>query len=402
MFIIRLLVLAINLTIKKIMSNIQLIFQSSSFYQEVFQLKENILQNVLYQNQNTPKVNSIYLARVDKIVDSLGGAFVSLGKEDAFLKLNKNKDSAKVGEKFLVQVVKTATNPNKLAVVSKDISLQGGLIILKPFSKNIIFSKKLTEDDKQNVLKHTDLGYGFIVRSLYKHSFLTDLLAEVNRLKNLWESIKTKTKIGLVYESNFLENIIVDSAKSSSLEVITNTVEDNNLVHNILADYKYLNIQSKIYAGKENILDKYNIAEQLIDVASSSLQLNDSLNLLFFEREAFNYIDVNFAGEVSFTSREDVAYKVNMEIMPIIVRQILLRNLSGQILIDILKITNKLYRNNILDKAKKLFADDNNKATVLGFSNLGILEVSRQKRQDSFNLVNKSKEYQSHIAAIRG
>jgi len=384
------------------MSNIQLIFQSSSFYQEVFQLKENILQNVLYQNQNTPKVNSIYLARVDKIVDSLGGAFVSLGKEDAFLKLNKNKDSAKVGEKFLVQVVKTATNPNKLAVVSKDISLQGGLIILKPFSKNIIFSKKLTEDDKQNVLKHTDLGYGFIVRSLYKHSFLTDLLAEVNRLKNLWESIKTKTKIGLVYESNFLENIIVDSAKSSSLEVITNTVEDNNLVHNILADYKYLNIQSKIYAGKENILDKYNIAEQLIDVASSSLQLNDSLNLLFFEREAFNYIDVNFAGEVSFTSREDVAYKVNMEIMPIIVRQILLRNLSGQILIDILKITNKLYRNNILDKAKKLFADDNNKATVLGFSNLGILEVSRQKRQDSFNLVNKSKEYQSHIAAIRG
>ncbi|MDR2007514.1 MAG: ribonuclease E/G [Alphaproteobacteria bacterium] len=376
------------------MNNTKLIVQSSSLYREVFQLQDDVLQNIFYQNQNTPAVNSIYLARVDKIVDSLGGAFVSLGKGDAFLKLNKN--ALRVGEKILVQVVKTATMPNKLAVVSRDITLRGGLIILKPLSKNMIFSKKLTETDRQNVVDALGSDSGFILRSLYKHSYLEYLGAEFQRLKNLWESIKSQDKIGLVYEANFLEDIILDSAKNSTLEVITNTVEEHGAIENILVNYPYLEVNSQIHTGKEDILDFYDITEQLMDVSATTLQLDDSLNLVFFESDSFNYIDVNFAGEVSFSAKEDIAYKVNMEILPIIVRQILLRNLSGQILIDTLKTTNKMYRNNILDRAKKLFASDANKATVLGFSNLGILEVSRQKTQDSFNLISKSKDYQLH------
>ncbi|MDR0484200.1 MAG: ribonuclease E/G [Alphaproteobacteria bacterium] len=384
------------------MNNTKLIINSSSFYLSVFSIKNNILQNIFYQNQNSPKVNSIYLARVDKVMESLGGSFVNLGgKQEAFLKFNKNQNKPKIGEKILVQVVKTETIPNKKAVVSQDITLRGALLVLKPLSKNIIFSKKLTDDDKQKIVASIGNSLGFIIRSLYKHNYLEDLKTESYRLKNLWENIKSQKEVGLVYEASLLENIILDYAKNSSVEIIADTIEQHKQVQNVLNNYKFLEVNSKVYTEKEDILDFYDIRESLMDIQSTNLQLGDSFNLVFFESDSFNYIDVNFAGEISFNSKEEVAYKTNMEILPIAVNQILLRNLSGQILIDVLKITNKQYRNNLLDRCKKLLSTDENKATVLGFSNLGLLEISRQKTQDSFKLISKSLDYQLHLLIIK-
>ena len=384
-------------------NNIKLVVTSSSFYQLFFRLKGDNLQNIFLQSPlKSLKINNIYLAQVSQIMDSLGAAFVNLGNnQQAFLKFNKSRDKLRVGEKILVQVVKEETIPNKLAVVSRDITLRGSLIIFKPFLTNIIFSKKLTENDRNQII--TTLGYskenskyGLIIRSLYKHNLLQELALEFQHLKDLWGEIKNQNKVGLLWEANVIENVLLSNSQSIPQEIITSTISEAKQVKNILNHHKFLDIKESIYTKKEDILNYYNISESLQDITSNKLLVKDSLNLVFYEQEAFNYIDVNFAGELSFNTKEEVAYKTNMEIFPIIVQQILLRNLSGQIFIDILKITNKQYRNNLLALAKKLFTLDENKTTVLGFSNMGLLEISRQKTQDSFSLISKSLDYKLH------
>ncbi len=380
-------------------NNVKLVVSSTSFYKAIFRLKNDVLQNVFFESKigKSPKVNDIYFAQISEIVPSLLGAFVNLGNsKKAFLKIGKSKENLKIGEKIIVQVVKEETIPNKLAIVSKDIGINGFLIRFKPNSHNVIFSKKLTDQDRSNIIeqlnynKETDCG--FIVRSLYKHSMLNDLILEYKSINNKWIEVKSAKNVGLIWSFDVVENIMLSNSKLFPDEIIVDSIEEAINIKEIFSKY---NVKISIHDKKEDILDYYEIREYLKEISDNRLQLNDYLDLIFYEHDAFNYIDVNFSGELSMNhSKEDVIYQANMDMLPFIVNQIILRNLSGQILIDVLKITNKQYRNNMMALAKKLFDLDETKTTILGFSNLGLLEISRQKNQDSFSLLSsKNMDY---------
>lgn len=388
------------------MDNVKLIVISTSFYRAIYRLKNDVLQNVFLESKlnKSPKINDIYLAQVSEINASIGGVFVSLGNnQKAFLKLGKSKDALRVGEKVIVQVTKEETLPNKLAVVTRDIGINGSLIRFKPKSPNIIFSKKLTEQDRINIVEaleynHED-GNGFMIRSLYKHSMLDDLVAEYKTINAKWTEIINKKNIGLLWGFDYLENVVLSNSKLFPDEIISDSLDDFKSVKEVTSKY---GIKASIHDKKEDILDYYELREYLNEISNNHMYLNDYLSLIFYEHDAFNYIDVDFSGELSMNnSKEEDLYQANMDILPHIVHQILLRNLSGQILIDVLKVTNKQYRNNILAQAKKMFDFSEVKTTVLGFSNLGLLEVSRQKNQDSFNvLLSKSFEARAFMCLL--
>lgn len=371
------------------MNNVELIVISNSFYKAIFRLENESLQNIFLQSKlnKSPKVNDIYLARVADLAPALSGVFVELGEgKRGFLKLGKSKDSLKVGEKIIVQVQKEETLPNKLALLSRDIGINGALIRFKPNSSNLIFSKKLSEQDKINIVEGLSFvsgeSKGFIVRSRYKHSMLNDLLEEYKILNSKWLEVSSAKNIGLLWSFDILENVMLSNSKIFPNEIIVDSIEDADLYKLIALRY---GVKLSIHDKKEDILYYYGIKDCLRYISSKNLQFNDYINLVFYEHDAFNYIDVNFAGELSMSSsKEEEIYQANMNILPMIVQEIILRNLSGQILVDVLKITNKQYRLNMLSLCKKLFDSDETKSTVLGFSNLGILEISRQKNQDSF------------------
>ena len=382
-------------------NNVKLIVSSTSFYRGIFRLRNDVLQNVFLESKlnKSPKVNDIYLAQVSEVNSGIGGVFVNLSNNTkAFLKIGKSKDILKIGEKIIVQVIKEETLPNKLAVVTTDVGINGALIRFKPKSSNLIFSKKLTEQDRINIVEalnyDKETSCGFMVRSLYKHSMLNELVEEYNRINDKWnESLKVKN-IGLLWGFDLLENIVLSNSKLFPNEIILDSLEDAKSIRSLGKQY---GIITSVHDQKEDILDYYEIRDYIDEVLDNKLQLNDYLSLIFYEHDAFNYIDVDFAGELSMNnSKEEELYQANMDMLPHIVHQILLRNLSGQILIDVLKVTNKQYRNNILAHTKKLFDISEAKTTVLGFSNLGLLEVSRQKNQDSFNVL-LSKSFEARV-----
>ncbi len=385
------------------MFNIKFIYHSTSFFESIFKIVDGKLHSFFYQpkGEDTPCIGDIYLGQVDSIASNIGGYFLHLGgKNNCFMQFHKSNTSLKIGDKVVVQVIKVGTYPDKLAVVSKDVGLSGVLSVLKPMDSSaeeqkIIFPKKLTQNDRDNVLqsiKEDFTKFGIIIRNAYKHDFLEALILELKLLKDTWHSLALDNKIGLLHRRSFLENILLLNSKELPQEIITQDISCIRIAKELSSKYRFLNIKTTGYipTAGENILDYYDIKEDFSMMHDSKIKLNNNLNLVFYEEEAFNYIDVNFFQESSFTLLKDEAiYKANMAIIPFILRQIILRNLSGQIFVDLLKLTNKQYRNNILSFLKKSFESDHNKTSVLGFSNMGVLEISRQKKGNSFKITNK-------------
>lgn len=103
-------------------------------------------------------------------------------------------------------------------------------------------------------------------------------------------------------------------------------------------------------------------------------------SLVIEETEALAAIDVN-SGEAKNS------LSVNLAAVKEIARQMRLRNLSGILVADLLKIKTRVDVAKILNAAKKAVADDPVRVEVFGITKLGLLEMTRQRRGMSLSAI---------------
>jgi ribonuclease G len=355
------------------------IFLSYSFFKIAFVIKNNLLKNIFFQDiKNKPRLNNIYLGVVEQKLENLDSYLIKLDNNNKAL-LGVKKQKLHVGEKVLVQVIREAISEDldkeKMPQVSLDISLYTPLVIYKPSGSLNIFSKNLQDKDKaliQNFLAETSKK-GYIIRSAYKHNMFNLLQNDIISLENTYAEILKAQTPGLLYSLDFLDQVILQN-KSLPNMVVFNSVDDYN-------KYKLCNElwQVDLYNQKQSILNHFDIHFYEEDVLNSVVELDDQISLTIVEHSAFNYIDVNFKGLQDGSAKEDAFYNANLKVLAKIAQVILLRNLSGQIFVDLLKLHNKNYKNIIQQKLQKLLEESYFKTSVLGFSHLDVLEISRQK-----------------------
>ncbi|MFL1781397.1 Ribonuclease E/G domain protein [Candidatus Hepatincolaceae symbiont of Richtersius coronifer] len=382
---------------------IQLVVIKTSFLKVIYRIKNSLLLNVFTDEMasnvdfSNPKLNSIYLAKITEKAEQLGCFFIKLdAANNGLIKFHKNNQHFILGQKILVQVIKEATLPAKLCICSDDLTLTGALVVYKPKGKNIIFSKNLSSQQREEIKAEVVFkeGEGLIIRSLYKHTLLSYLVEEIKELKERYTSFLQQPNLGLIYQTNILENIILGNSKLLPQQIITSDLEEIKFIKEFNHKYHFLNIELLYYTKPQDILQVYTLDEQVEIANSRKYQVDDNLNLIFIEHESFTYIDVDFKGNSYINNtKEEAFYKSNLKLLPIIFQQIMVRNLSGQILIDVLKITNKHYKNHIVQALQDMFIVDENKTSVLGFSNLGLIEISRQKLKDSLRTYNNDSFY---------
>jgi Rne/Rng family ribonuclease len=100
-------------------------------------------------------------------------------------------------------------------------------------------------------------------------------------------------------------------------------------------------------------------------------------NIIIQPTAALSVIDVN-----SSRDRRG-ALAINLEAATEAARQIKLRNLGGAIIIDFLKMTQATQRRRIVDHLQRLFDDDPCTVDIHGFTRLGLLELTRNRRTPS-------------------
>ena len=94
-------------------------------------------------------------------------------------------------------------------------------------------------------------------------------------------------------------------------------------------------------------------------------------------------MDVNTGGFVGARNFDDTIFKTNLEAAQAIARQLRLRNLGGIIIVDFIDMAPDEHREAVLAEIRKQLARDRVKTMCGGFSQLGLVEMTRKRTRES-------------------
>lgn len=112
---------------------------------------------------------------------------------------------------------------------------------------------------------------------------------------------------------------------------------------------------------------------------SRTVPLKSGGNIVIDRTEALTVIDVNSESYTDAENQEELALKTNMEAIEEIVRQLILRNIGGIVVIDFIKQKDPKSYEKLLSRFKEVAKRDGTRIEIFGFTNLGLLEITRKR-----------------------
>lgn len=380
-------------------------------------------------------VGNIYKGRVESVLPGMGAAFVDIGLEkNGFLyvtdvvpgmgsyeklleegvdvelmkKVEKQRTAPpinqllKKGDEVLAQIVKEPIS-TKGARLTTHISIPGRFLVMMPFDNHIGLSKRIESREERDrirkIIESLKLpkDIGFIVRTAAIGATESDFQRESKYLINLWHQIKAKTKKSktpaLIHEEyDLILRVVRDvfTVDFSKLEV--DSREDFKRISRFLSILApHLRDRMIFHTDKVPLFEKYEIEKQIEKLYDRVVQLKCGGSLIFDQTESLLAIDVNSGKFVGKKNLEDTAFKTNLEAAEEVPRQLKLRDLGGIIIIDFIDMEFSEHRKQVSRTLERRLEDDKAKTNILNISNIGLVEMTRQRVRESI----ESKSYQN-------
>jgi ribonuclease G len=137
------------------------------------------------------------------------------------------------------------------------------------------------------------------------------------------------------------------------------------------------------YQGERPLFDLYGVEDEIEKALARRVELKSGGYLIIDQTEALTTVDVNTGGFVGGRSFDDTIFKTNLEAAQVIARQPRMRNLGGIIIIDFIDMDTEEHRNAVLGEFRKALARDRTRMTVNGFTQLGLVEMTRKRTRES-------------------
>ncbi len=374
-------------------------------------------------------VGSIYKGRIQNLENGLKAAFVDIGMpKNAFLhywdilpaaadssievvRVNKKRDDGKnkgkqlnikdvpshypVGTEIVVQITKGPIG-TKGPRTTTSISLPGRFLVLMPYCDQCGISRKIEDPKERNRLKKIirsltiPEGMGVILRTAGEGKKLRYFVRDLHILLKKWEEINRKmessNKVACLYqEPDIIERTVRDFLTEEIDRVIVDSKEDHKSIEELVAQISSRS-KSKVtlYADTIPIFERFNIERQIEQTFQRQTSLPSGGQIVIDETEALIAIDVN-TGAHKARSGEDknTIFQVNMEAAAEIARQVRLRNIGGLIIIDFIDMKSRRDRNQLYSRMRQEMASDRAKTHILPISQLGIMQMTRQRQQES-------------------
>jgi ribonuclease G len=134
-----------------------------------------------------------------------------------------------------------------------------------------------------------------------------------------------------------------------------------------------------------------NIERDLEKLFESRAYLKSGGTIVIEQTEALVSIDVNTGKFVGKRNLEDTAYRTNCEAAREIAKQIRLRDLGGIIIIDFIDMESAEHRRSVIKILEESLKRDRAKTSVLNLSQLGLVEMTRQRIRKSLHTTNTQK-----------
>jgi ribonuclease G len=369
-------------------------------------------------------VGSIFKGRVKNIEHGLKAMFVDIGFEkNAFLHFwdaipaaldsgveavdrrggHKSKkritaaDIPKiypVGSEVLVQVTKGPIS-TKGPRVTTNISLAGRYLVFMPYSDQSGISRKI-EDPKERqrlrkILQELEVpdGMGVIVRTVGEGQRARYFVRDLSLLLDQWRQIEKEMGEKSAPACVFQEPDLIDRTVR---DFLTDEI-DAVLCDNLAAVERMQDLVGHISKRSRNriqfynepvpIFEKFGVQKQIDDAFHRQVWLKCGGYIVIDETEALIAIDVNTGRNKGARDVEKTILQTNLEAADEIARQLRLRNIGGIIIGDFIDMKSRRDQQAVYNRMRERLKRDKAKTHVLPLSQIGLMEMTRQRAQES-------------------
>jgi ribonuclease E len=355
---------------------------------------------------------NIYKGYIHNIDNGLQAAFINYGAErNGFLQIDEvhpeyyvNDVTTKKGQRFplmqkvlkpgqevLVQVVKEPTG-KKGAFLTSYLSLPGRSFVYTVGRSQIGVSRKIENEKERARLKsalegfETTEGVGLIARTAAVGQSKAALERDYKYLNRLWTDIRSnaqKVKApAIVYkELGLAARAVRDYLTTDITEIWVDDKETYDQVHQFvkLAFPRKNNLVRLHEDNDLSLLERFNLVKQVEEIYSREASMPSGGRLVFDATEALTAVDINsgkIGGEKNF---QKMALKTNVEAAREIARQLRLRDIGGQVVIDFIEMKNPKDCREVEKVMRAEMKNDRARTDVSRISSFGLMELVRQR-----------------------
>ena len=356
-------------------------------------------------------VGNIYLGRVARVLPGMQSAFVEIGLERAaFLHIadiwehrqnghgGTERPIERIlheGQALLVQVIKDPIG-TKGARLSTQVSLAGRLLVYLPQDSHIGISQRIEDETEREQLRGRlqhllpeGHGGGFIIRTMAETASEREMQNDIEYLTKLWRDLTSRGSElpapTLVYQDlNLAQRVLRDMATEETTRILVDSRETQQKMSEFALQYTpALAGRIELHAGDRPLFDLSAVEDEIEKALARRVDLKSGGYLIIDQTEALTTIDVNTGGFVGGRSFDDTIFKTNLEAAQVIARQLRLRNLGGIIIIDFIDMENGDHRSAVLAELNRALERDRTRLTVNGFTQLGLVEMTRKRTRES-------------------
>jgi len=390
-------------------------------------------------------VGNIYLGRVTKIIQGMNAAFVDIGlDQDAFLHFSDvdstmedmatddEEDDRPVSEAVeaadvalrtskaaskkrlptfstkrsgqvtinlqakqmvVVQVTREAYHQKGVRVTTK-VGLTGRNVVLLPFENSVGISRKIMavrERKRLRIIAREILpeDMGCIIRTAASGLPSDDVHRDFTSLLEDWREIEkevhgAKGPMLLNQEASVAHSVIRDLFKDDVSQVV---VDDRKLFRDLKTYVQrtapHLDGKLEFFADTKPLFDVFGIERDVHLTHSRRVPLPSGGSLIIDHTEAMVVIDVNSGRASNERTQEANAVKTNFEALKEVAKQMRLRDIGGMVLVDFIDMQQEENRRKLMTEMKREVSRDRAKTIVYPVTQLGILQITRQRIRQS-------------------
>ena len=406
----------------------EIVINVEPFEKRVALLVEGVMQKFeIERNGDESMVGAIFKGKIQNLEPGLKAAFVDIGQpKNAFLhywdifptttdnsyevvRENKSKEQKKaqkfsakdisekfpIGTEIIVQITKTQIG-TKGPRVTTNIAIPGRYLVLMPFAGQFGISRKIEDRAERErikkILKSMKVpeGMGVIVRTAGQGKRWTYFVRDLHMLLNIWKKIQQRIETvpapATIYkEPDLIERTVRDFLTEQTDRILIDSKEDYDRIMRSVSEISR-RARSKIQLFKENIpiFERYNIERQIAQTFQRRVPLPSGGEIVIDETEALVAIDVNTGSHKGKSDDgKDFILQANLEAVTEAARQVRLRNLGGLVIIDTIDMKSRKDRQAVYKRLKEEMEKDKAKSQVLPISQLGIMQMTRQRHAQS-------------------
>lgn len=396
-------------------------------------LRNGLLWNLILERKKERQLTgNIYRGRVTNILHNIQSAFIDISEgENGFIHISDIVENTKkfeqmfdmdfdldydiqevevrphqkvnieqilkMNQSVLVQVVKEPIG-SKGARLTSNLSIAGRYLVLLPNSPHRGVSRKIEDRNTRDRLKRIIRAFempqdmGLICRTASRNATADMLIAEAHELLSQWQEIMAKFNESddcalLFEESDVIKRAILRAVDKKFDRILVDDYPTFQRCKRIYERYaEEHSLRLEFYRDKTPMFERFNVEREIDRTLKRKIWLHSGGYLYFDRTEAMYTIDVNSgrSGNREGPSNvEESLVRINLEAAEEIARQLRLRNVGGLVICDFIDMRTRRNQRRVLDRLRECMKEDSAKCTILGMSDFGLVEMTRQRSRGS-------------------